>query len=388
MAVEQRIESFATCPPGIEPFLQQELFDLGLLEKNSQFADVTGQGGVTFHSTLKGLYRANLWLHTATRVLVRLGRFQALHFTELRRKAAALPWDQYLVPGRPVSVRTTCHHSKLYHSGAVSERILAAVADHFGQTFISTPYEDEQPAGQLILVRLDNDECTISLDTSGEPLHRRGYRQALAKAPLRETLAAAILLASGWDRQSPLLDPFCGSGTIPIEAVLLAANIPPGVHRDYAFMNFPGFRKNEWDTLRDKANSKIRQPAAPIQGSDRDAGAIQAAVDNAARAGVSQWIDFRQASVSDIQPPASEIGWVVTNPPYGLRISSGKDLRALYTQFGNVLRQHCPGWYAAYLCNDERLATLTRFEFGKGLSLNNGGIPVKLSRGRVQSDPG
>ncbi len=218
MTASPPLEAFAACLPGVEPFLAQELEELGYIPANHH----PGEGGVGFSSTLEGLYRANLWLRTANRVLLRLGRFQAIQFAELRRKAANLPWERYLTPGQPVAIRSTCHHSKLYHSGAVSERVLGAIGDRLEHAPEALAFDEEQPAAQLVLVRMDNDECTISLDMSGEPLHRRGYRLAVAKAPLRETVAAAMLYASGWDRRSPLLDPFCGSGVIPIEAALLA----------------------------------------------------------------------------------------------------------------------------------------------------------------------
>jgi len=383
MGGEENLEGFAACLPGVEPFLRQELVDLGLINPDTTPIPAPGEGGVRFLSPLEGFYRANLWLRTANRVLVRLGRFRAIQFAELRRKAASLPWDHYLNPGQPVAIRTTCHHSKLYHSGAVSERVLGAIGDRLKRMPELQAFDEESPKAQLVLVRMDNDECTISLDTSGEPLHRRGYRLALGKAPLRETLAAAMLFASGWDRTSPLLDPFCGSGVIPIEAAMLAAGAAPGIQRKFAFMSFPGFKAETWDELTRQAATAIQPPIGQILGSDRDAGAIKIAVENAQRAGTEQWIQFSQAAISAIQPPAGP-GWVISNPPYGVRISSGNDLRALYTQFGKVLRQHCPGWQAAYLCNDERLASLTRLEFTKGVSLSNGGIPVKLTRAIVQ----
>jgi putative N6-adenine-specific DNA methylase len=384
MGGEEQLEGFAACLPGVEPFLHRELAELGLINPDKTPIPVPGEGGISFLSPLEGFYRANLWLRTANRVLVRLGSFRAIQFAELRRKAAALPWDRYLTPGQAVAIRTTCHHSKLYHSGAVSERVLGAIGDRMSRMPELQTFDEESPRAQLVLVRMDNDECTISLDTSGEPLHRRGYRLAIAKAPLRETLAAAMLFASGWDRTSPLLDPFCGSGVIPIEAALLAAGAAPGIQRNFAFMNFPGFKAETWSEFIRIAAAGIRPPVDQILGSDRDAGAIKVAVENAERAGTAQWIQFSQAAVSAIQPPAGP-GWVVTNPPYGVRISSGNDLRALYTQFGKVLRQHCPGWQAAYLCNDERLASLTRLEFTKGVSLSNGGIPVKLTRAIIQA---
>ncbi len=203
MTTNESLEGFAACLPGVEPFLRQEMIELGLVKPDDGSANAAGEGGISFLSPLTGFYRANLWLRTANRVLLRLGRFRAIQFAELRRKAASLPWERYLSPGQPVAIRTTCHHSKLYHSGAVSERVLGAIGDHLKQVPEVQPFDEEAPKAQLVLVRLDDDICTISLDTSGEPLHRRGYRLALAKAPLRETLAAAMLFASGWDRSAP-----------------------------------------------------------------------------------------------------------------------------------------------------------------------------------------
>ncbi|MRR30164.1 class I SAM-dependent RNA methyltransferase, partial [bacterium] len=301
MTADETLEGFAACLPGVEPFLLQEMVELGLVKPSEGPVNFSGEGGISFLSPLSGYYRANLWLRTANRVLLRLGRFHAIQFAELRRKAAALPWERYLKPGQPIAIRTTCHHSRLYHSGAVSERVLGAIGDHLKRVPEVQAFDEESPKAQLVLVRLDNDECTISLDTSGEPLHRRGYRQALAKAPLRETLAAAMLLASGWDRSALLLDPFCGSGVIPIEAAMLAAGIAPGKNRNFAFMNFPDFNGGNWKELIEQASTDIVAPTSPILGSDRDAGAIKVAKENAERAGTAQWIQFSLAAISAIQ---------------------------------------------------------------------------------------
>ncbi|MCS6910799.1 MAG: methyltransferase, partial [Anaerolineales bacterium] len=238
------------------------------------------------------------------------------------------------------------------------------------------------PAAQLIVIRLVHDVCTISLDSSGELLHRRGYRLATAKAPLRETLAAGVLLASGWTPDRPLLDPFCGSGTLPIEAALLALAIAPGYARDFAFRYWPGYDAALFDSLR--AQSHAPAPVAlRISGSDRDAGAIEAARANAERAGVAASVEFVQRSVSAITPPADS-GWVVTNPPYGLRVSQNRDLRDLYAAFGKVLRERFRGWQVAFLCPDAALARHTGLAFsGPPLSFVHGGLTVKLWRGRV-----
>jgi len=231
--------------------------------------------------------------------------------------------------------------------------------------------------GVLVLVRLVNDLCTISIDSSGELLHKRGYRQETAKAPLRETLAAAMLLASGWNGSIPLIDPFCGSGTIPIEAALLSSHIPPGINREFAFMRWPGFERDQWQNLLSIARKEIIPPTTLISGYDRDAGAITIASSNAARAGQKDVILFIQQPISALT--ASETpGWIITNPPYGLRVTSGRDLRDLYARFGEILRVNFTGWQAGILVSDPRL--------GGNLGLPvpqltfrfiNGGIPVK-----------
>jgi putative N6-adenine-specific DNA methylase len=220
------------------------------------------------------------------------------------------------------------------------------------------------------------------VDSSGEHLHRRGYKLAVAKAPLRETLAAGMLLASGWDGHSPLLDPFCGSGTIPIEAVLLGLKIAPGARRHFQFEQWPGFDGHAWQEMLRAAESQRGSSLPKIVASDRDAGAIEMSKANAARAGVAELIEFSHRAVSSLEPIAGR-GWAVTNPPYGERVSSGKDLRNLYARFGDVLRAQCPGWRVALLCNDEALLRQTRFSFVRKIGLENGGIDVQLALGSV-----
>jgi putative N6-adenine-specific DNA methylase len=233
-----------------------------------------------------------------------------------------------------------------------------------------------------VVVRVANDQVTISIDSSGTLLHKRGYRQAVAKAPLRETLAAAIIMASGWDTKSPLLDPFCGSGTISIEAAMMALGIPPGANRRFAFMDWQNYDEELWKQIKGTANRPGTEIPS-ILGSDRDAGAIRMAQANAERAGVAEHIQFENHAVSNIHPPR-EKGWVVTNPPYGARVSQGADLRNLYAQFGNVLRKHCPGWEVAILSNDSRLLGQMRLKLDTSLYTHNGGIRVSLARGKVR----
>ncbi len=380
---------YISCIPGFEPLLTRECESLGIKVPSSidkkQFKQgtLTGEerGGIEFTGSLEQLMCCNLQLRTASRVVVRLGEFYAAAFSELRKKASRLDWDPFLKPGQPVEVKVTCHKSKLYHSDAVAERIVGAIEDHFNKPIKKTK-EDVQR--QLILVRLVNDLCTISIDSSGELLHRRGYKQAVAKAPLRENIAAGLLMAAGWDGCSPLVDPFCGSGTIPIEAALISRHIAPGINRSFAFSNWPVYQSSDYQTLLNQAQKSIRSTTSLIYGSDRDHGAIEMASANAARTGVLKDIQFVCHSLSDL-PSITDQGTIVTNPPYGIRVSSSKDLRNLYASFGKLLRDQFKGWRLGVLCNESQL--IHALDLGQPetiLPLINGGIPVKYSIFNIQ----
>jgi putative N6-adenine-specific DNA methylase len=249
------------------------------------------------------------------------------------------------------------------------------------------PAESDDPS-QLILVRMLHDRCTISVDSSGPLLHLRGYRQALAKAPLRETLAAAALLATAWRGDTPLIDPMCGSGTIPIEGALIARRIAPGLGRHFAFESWPDFDSRLWDDVVAAAKARVIAHApAPIMGSDRDAGAIHAAVSNADRAGVLGDVEFSERPISAIQPSATP-GFIVSNPPYGVRVGERDRLRNLYAQLGNVLRVKCRGWRFALLSADPQLERQLRFRLEPILRTSNGGIDVRVVAGEVTAGLG
>jgi putative N6-adenine-specific DNA methylase len=384
---------FAVCAPGLEPLTALELHQLGLVgsrflsgSENSltERAPQHESGGIEFQGSLHDVYRANLYLRTTSRVLIRLGEFYTSAFPELRRKASRLLWENYLTPERPIALRVTCQKSRLFHEGAVAERVSGAIADRLGKPPPVQKYRQASGADlpQLIVVRLVDNLCTVSMDSSGALLHRRGYRLATAKAPLRETLASAMVMVSGWDTISPLLDPFCGSGTIPIEAALLARRVPTGYGRRFAFMDWPNFDSKFWDELLVGAGKAITSDIPKIIASDRDAGAIRAAQANAERAGLADCIEFSRKAISAIDPPPGP-GWVVTNPPYGIRLRKKNDLRNLYAQLGKVLRTKCPGWHVTLLCDRVQLIRSTGLEFEKGLSVMNGGLKVRLVRGLV-----
>ena len=304
----QGFPCFAVAAPGLEPLVQAELE--GLAGPFRIAVEAPEAGGVSFRADLAGLYAANLHLRIASRVLVRVGAFHASAFHELERRGRRLPWAGFLPPGTPARFRVTSRKSKLYHQDAVAQRLLTVSG--------AVPAADRE--AQEFVVRLFRDECTVSADASGELLHRRGYRLATAKAPLRETLAAAMLAGAGWNGAVPLLDPMCGSGTIPIEAALLARRIPPGLGRGFAFERWPGFDATVWERVRAAARERIASHAAvPLLGSDRDAGAVAAAAANAERAGVGHDVVWRRTAISGIEPPAAP-GLVLSNPPYGARV--------------------------------------------------------------------
>ena len=375
-----RFDLFAITAPGLEPLVEREVRGLGIEAARIE------QGGVSFSGGREAIYRANLHLRTASRIIARVGEFGARGFPELVRHAKRQPWERYLIPGRPVRLRVTCKKSRLYHSDAVAERVTEAIANRLGVDEIQgiKAAEDEDGSGQLVIVRMAHDQCVLSVDTSGALLHRRGYREATAKAPIRETLAAALLLAAEWRADAPLLDPFSGSGTIAIEGAMLARRIAPGLHRRFSFMDWPDFDEKLWRRLRDDAARAVL-PRAPssIHGSDRDAGAIEAARANAARAGVADDITFEKRALSAIEPPAGS-GWVCTNPPYGVRVSERADLRNLYAQFGKVMLAKCPGWAIAMYSADGRLEKATRLAFRPVLRTVNGGIPVQVVSTGIQ----
>ena len=372
MTDQSRYDLFAACAPGFEDVAAKELFSLGIAHPRAV------PGGVEFRGFLSHVYKVNLWSRTAERVLLRLGEFRAITFKELRDKARHIAWES-MVRSERVALRVTCHKSRLIHSDAVAERIVAAIGDRLGR---SIEHADQDDAAPLIVARLVDDVCTISLDTSGAQLHWRGYRQATAKAPLRETLAAAMLLASGWTPDRPLIDPFCGAGTIPIEAALIARHIAPGRQRCFAFMDWPNFDRAAWAELLIQADEMTSAKAPSIiQGSDRNAGAIAASRSNAERAGVSNDIEFTPRAMSAIEPIGR--GWIVTNPPYGQRVSADYDLRNLYAQLGKVLRAKCAGWHVAMLAGNAQLEHSTGLKFATVIRIDNGGLKVRFVQGTV-----
>lgn len=368
-----RIDAFVVVVPGLEQLALAEVQKLGVRPARAV------RGGIECTVTWPQLWSINLRSRIGTRVLVRVARFKADGFHSFQTGLKAIDWHEWLPaanePGGGVAITATCDkESKLYHSGAVEERAMETLGRPIGETSLH--------------IRVLRDIVTISLDASGAPLHHRGWRGPAGKAPLRESLAAALVSASEWDAKHPLVDPFCGSGTIAIEAALLARRMAPGRHRSFAFQQWPTFDDDAWQRLLRGADGDVVEKCPPIIASDRDAGAIAATIENAERAGVGAQIEVVQRAVSDLQLPP-RAGWIVSNPPYGHRIGdkSGTDLRNLYDRFGAVLREKAVGWHVALLASDDTPIARLRLPLRPTLTTINGGIDVAVQTGLVTPVP-
>ncbi len=386
----KRLDLFAVTAPGIEQLTVDELRRLGVK------GEIAEKGRVRFAGSASAIYAANLHLRTASRVVLKIAQFHASSFAELERRAKHVPWSDHITSGGAVRFRVTCKKSRLYHSDAVVERLMTAVSRVAGDMRISEVADDDASsemadATQLFIVRLLNDEVSISADTSGALLHKRGYRAEMTRASLRETLAAAMLLASEWKPGAPLLDPLCGSGTIPIEAVMIARNIAPGLNRSFAFERWPSFDAELWASLKEKASEgRDDSVMPPIIGGDRDSGAIEVSRRNAERAGVAKAVEFQQRSLAEslavFETAAPARGAIVTNPPYGVRVSGGAGLKNLYGLLGSRVRER--GWSLGILTSDEKLARQSGAELKPAFRTSNGGIPVSFftTRSSGESD--
>ena len=377
------LDWFAIVAPGLEPFALSEAQALGL-------GASLEAGGIAWAGDNRSGLLANAGLRIASRVVLRLASFEARSFAELERHARRVAWGNVLRSGDAVRFRVTCKKSKLYHSDAVAQRLADAVMRVVpgvraeGGSVGEDDIDADEADVALIVVRVMRDACTVSADSSGALLHRRGYRLATAKAPLRETIAAGLLAASGWDGASPLVDPLCGSGTIPIEAALQSRGVAPGAHRRFAMERWPTVPALLGDQMRAQlAEQAIARAPVDIVGSDRDAGGIAAATSNADRAGVSGDVALAVRSLSAAQFPVGSRGWVVTNPPYGVRVGDAERVRDLWAQLGNVLRERAPGWRVALLSPDAALERQLRIPLRAAASLSNGGIPVRIMVGDV-----
>lgn len=362
-------EIFLVAPPGLEPQLLAEARALGLPQPQAV------PGGVTLIGGWPEVWRANLMCRGATRVLARVARFRALHLAQLDKRARKVDWAAFLRPDRPVRVEATCRKSRIYHGGAAAQRVARAIAETVGAPVA-------EAAGVVLKVRIEDDLCTISIDTSGESLHKRGHKPAVGKAPLRETLAALFLEAAGYDGAMPVVDPMCGSGTFVVEAAEIAAGLAPGRSRSFAFEELASFDAAAWAALPRPVPAPA-PGAAPAHcfGFDRDTGAIATARANATAAGLSDACHFAAQPISALAPPAVAPGLVIVNPPYGARIGSKKALYALYGSLGARLLDGFAGWRVGIVTSEPALARTTGLPFAEeGPPVPHGSLKIRLYR--------
>ncbi|MFN0009534.1 MAG: class I SAM-dependent RNA methyltransferase [Planctomycetota bacterium] len=365
---------FVTCAPGLEPVLHAELADLRLAKLERQV------GGVRFEGSLEDAWRANLWSRTAVRVLLRLARFEAASADALYAGAVGVDWGRFLRPDGTFRVDAQSNSSALDHTLFVEQRVKDAVADSFRSIHGTRPSVDLEDPVLSIHVHLFRDRCTLSVDTSGDSLHKRGWRRFQGRAPLAETLAAGIVLLSGWDRRSPLLDPFCGSGTILIEAAWIASGVAPGHLRErFGFERWIGHDSARWRALVEKSRAEVRLPKKLVlAGSDSDARAVEGARENLAAAGVADRVLLEVRDVAEFDPKRGWNAWIVTNPPYGERVGRERDLEGVYRRFGALLRERCSGFHVAVLSGNPALSQALGLEPERRTGLKNGSIDCEL----------
>ena len=329
--MKNRLEIIVPCHFGLEAVLKKEIYDLGY-----EILKVE-DGRVTFEGDAEAVCRANIFLRTAERVLVKAGEFTAETFDELFEGIKAIPWEDYIPKdGRFWVTKASSIKSKLFSPSDIQSIVKKAMVERLKQHY-HVEWFPEDGASYPLRIFLLKDRVTAAIDTSGESLHKRGYRTMTSKAPITETLAAALILLTPWRKDRILVDPFCGSGTFPIEAAMMAANIAPGMEREFTAEQWTNLIERQlWydavEEARDQVDTDIQ---VDIQGYDIDGEIVKAARENAKRAGVEQLIHFQQRPVSALSHP-KKYGFVITNPPYGERLEEKEALPALYTEIGQA----------------------------------------------------
>src|SRR4051812_25684313 len=365
---------FATCARGFESVLARELAGLGA-------ADIEpGRGGVTCRGDAALLYRANLWLRTAVRVLRPLLDADAFSTDELYDAVRSLDWAEFLTPDHTLAVDCNVRDSAITHSQYAARRVKDAICDQFHEKTGRRPSVDTERPMVGLNLHVHRDHLTLSLDGSWDSLHKRGYRPIQTRAPLNEALAAGLLLRSGWNPATPLVDPLCGSGTFCIEGAWVALNRPPGLTRKwFGFQGWLDFDRTLWNAIRDDArNGVLKELPAAVRGSDVRADAIEFARTNARAAGVGHLLSFDKLDVKDARPPAGPPGAVICNPPYGERLGDEKELVGLYRKLGDVVAAHWPGWRLFVFTGNDWLARKVGLRVRGSVPFFNGKIPCRL----------
>lgn len=372
MSSSKYLTFFATTAKGVEDILASELTALGMSDV------IVERGGVRFSGSMSDCWRANLWLRTASRVLMPVAEFPCAAPEDLYDGVRTVPWHQWLTPDMTMAVDCSLRDSDMTHSGFVALKTKDAVVDAIRDRCGSRPNVDTKDPDLRVNVHLVKNLCTVSLDTSGVSLDKRGYRLERTEAPLRETLAAALVMLTGWDGSVPLVDPMCGSGTILIEAALIAARRAPGLNRGFGFQRWYGFDDAPWKGLLDEARQQVLvELPARLWGGDVDSKALSTSRYNAERAGVAGFMSFSRGDIRDFSPPPGP-GVLICNPPYGERLGDVERLKGLYREIGDMLKQRCNGWTAWILTGNPELAKSVGLKASRRIVLFNGPIECRL----------
>ena len=370
---------FASCPRGLESVLGAELRALGA------DAIATVDGGVHFEGPFHLCYAVNLESRVASRVMWRVAQRAYRSDRDIYDAARALEWQRWFTPDRSIRVDTTAVRSPLKSLEFVTLRVKDAVCDAFRAAVGQRPNVDTLSPDVRLHAFLSATELTLYIDTSGEPLFKRGYRRAAGEAPLRENLAAGILRLSGWTPDTTLLDPMCGSGTFLCEAGMIALDRAPGLDRTFGFANLATFDANAWNRLREAAASRVKDSSIlPIHGADRYGDALKLAKVNLEALGIADRVTLKQADVTEMPPPAAT-GVIVTNPPYGVRLQDQDTLAALYPRLGDALKKKYAGWTAYIFTADLRLPKLIGLAASRRTPLYNGALECRLFEFRMVS---
>jgi putative N6-adenine-specific DNA methylase len=368
---------FATCPRGLEMVLAEELRAF-----NAQRVHAVG-GGVLFSGDFFLCYRVNLESRIASRILWRITGGPYRHEQDIYRIAFAPRWTDWFEPTRTIRVDVSAIKSPLTSLNFITLKIKDAVCDKVRLLSMRRPNVDTRAPDIPIQAHLTDRKFTVYLDTTGEPLFKRGLRKRTGEAPLRENLAAGILRLAGWHPGIPLLDPMCGSGTILVEAALIALNIAPGLGRQFAFEKLANFDAQRWRELRRKTAARQKpKKLQAIYGSDIDSAAVKAARANIAAAGVAECVTLQCANVLDITPPASE-GIILSNPPYGVRLGEQQVLAEFYPRLGDLFKKQFTGWRVFLLSADMRLPKLIHLAVSRRVPIFNGALECRLFEYRM-----
>ena len=366
--------------PGLEELAVQELVGLGMREVVAQ------QGVVVFRARLEGLYRVLLMSRVGGRVLLRLKRVRLRAWRDAVQAAEAVAWECICPPGGRVRVEVVVRSGRLAHPRHMAELVEKAIVQRMRAVGLEPPVSGagREEAELVVILRVEGHHATLSVDTTGPHMHKRGYRLEPGPAPLREDLAAALLKLADYEGQWPVLEGMCGAGTIAIEAAMMARGLPPGAERSFAIHRWPCHRPRMWDHLRTKAlESALEAPPKPIIARDRDPEAIEIAIANAARAGLVGQLRFSQADFFTAPPPFQPPALVVLDPPYGPRLASASRARALAERIGRRLKQAYQGWRCAVVVPEIEWVELMGLSRQKTLVVPHGGRRVVLAAGWV-----